>query len=170
MSKVIVEILGIIIFVFEILIILAKKKKKVIFYNYVNNILTGIQYYLVHAYTGFLSIFVTFIRNYVFEYYYNKKKKTPIIWLLLILLFLIAVQISSYNGIVSFIPLLTVSLYTYSIWQDDMRVFKYLHVPIYFLSIIYYLYYGILINTITNSIFLLLTMYEIVKKPKKVRK
>ena len=173
MIKALVEILGIIMVVFEILVILSDKKKKVIFYNYMINVLSGIQYYLLHAYTGFLSIFVTFIRNYVFEYYYNKKKKTPVIWLLLILLFLAAVQVSSYNGLVTTIPLVTFALYTYAIWQDDMKVFKYFHVPIYFLSIIYYLYYGVLINTITNSIFLLLSMIEIVhgsKKKKKLRK
>ena len=172
MVKLVVEILGIIMFVFEMLIILSSKKKKVIFYNYLINVFSGFQYYLVHAYTGFLSIFVTFIRNYVFEYYYSRKKKTPVIWLLLILAFLVAVQISNYNGIVSSIPLITVALYTYAIWQDDMSVFKALHLPIYFLSIIYYLYYGILINTITNTIFLLVSAVEVVNslRVKKVRK
>ena len=158
-------------FVFEMLIILSDKKKNVILYNYIINLLSGVQYYLAQAYTGFLSILVTFVRNYVFEQYYSKKKKTPIVWLILIIIFLIAVQIATYDGIITLLPLITVSLYTYGIWQDDIWIFKVLHLPIYFLSIIYYLYYGILINTITNSIFLITSIIGVIKtRKRKVRK
>ncbi len=166
MEKIVVEILGVLAFVCEIGIILTKKKKRIFIYNSIANGLNAIQYYIVQAYSGLLSILVTFIRNYVFNYYDSKKKKTPIIWFILIVVFLIAAQYASYNGIITIIPFITTSLYTYSVWQNNMMKFKELHIIIYGLNIIYYLSYGIMVNFITNILFLLLTLVDIKKTRK----
>lgn len=167
MVKLVVEILGVLAFVCEIGIILTSKKKRIFIYNTIANLLNAIQYYIVHAYSGLLSILVTFIRNYVFSYYDSKKKKTPIIWFFLIVVFLIAAQYASYDGIVSIIPFITTSLYTYSVWQNNMLKFKELHIIIYSLNIVYYLSYGIMVNFITNIFFLLLTLIDLKKARKK---
>ena len=166
MEKTIVEILGVLAFICEIGIILTKKRKRIFLYNTTANGLNAIQYYIVHAYSGLLSILVTFIRNYVFSYYDSKKKRTPVIWFILIVLFLIAAQYASYNGIITIIPFITTSLYTYSVWQNNMIKFKELHIIIYGLNIIYYLSYGIMVNFITNILFLLLTLVDIKKTRK----
>ena len=166
MGKIIVEILGGLAFICEIGIILTKKKKRIFIYNSIANGLNAIQYYIVQAYSGLLSILVTFIRNYVFSYYDSKKKKTPTIWFILIVIFLIAAQYASYNGIITIIPFITTSLYTYSVWQNNMMKFKELHIIIYGLNIIYYLSYGIMVNFITNILFLLLTLADIKKTRK----
>ena len=166
MEKIIVEILGGLAFICEIGIILTKKKKRIFIYNSIANGLNAIQYYIVQAYSGLLSILVTFIRNYVFSYYDSKKKKTPTIWFILIVLFLIAAQYASYDGIITIIPFITTSLYTYSVWQNSMMKFKELHIIIYGLNIVYYLSYGIMVNFITNIFFLLLTIIDLKKARK----
>lgn len=167
------QILGGIVFVFEILTILSNNKKKALLYNTSVNFFSLLQYICLKAYTGVLGISVTFIRNYIFNRYQNKKKKVPLYWLIILIILLLIANYTAFDGIISCIPILTIGLFTIALWQNNMNVFKVLNMFTYFLSAIYNFHYGAYVSFVSQIVFILICAgsytYDI-SHPKKKRR
>lgn len=175
MLFILAQICGALILLFEILTLLNNSKKRILAYNTLVNFLSLLQYLFLEALTGAFAISLTFVRNYIFNKYNKKQKKTPLYWLIIIMGLLIFFNIKTYDGIVSLIPIFTVGLYTFALWQDNVDKFKLLCMFTCFLSAIYNFHYGAYVSVLTQFILIIVcagsyTMNKINEEKKKRRK
>ena len=161
------QIFGFIVFIFESLTLASKDKKKILKYNTFSNGFYLLEYLSAHAYTGAISILVTFLRNYLFEKYNRKGKRAPVYILLILLVLLIIINYTTYDGLISIIPAITVGLFTFSLWQNSIKNFKLLNMFIAFLSAVYNLYYKAYTGFASQIIFIIICMFTYDNKSKK---
>lgn len=155
MLFILAQICGALILLFEILTLANNDKKKILNYNTLVNLFSLLQYIFLQAFTGALAISITFIRNYIFNKYNNKNKKAPLYWLIILLVLLITFNITTYDGLISLIPVLTVGIYTTALWQDNVDRFKLLCMFTCFLSALYNFHYGAYVSVLTQFILIL---------------
>ena len=135
----------------------SKQRKKIVIFNLASLISAGISYMLLSAYSGFAMIIVAIIRNIIFIIDEKKNGKSNrngtkdyIILAFLLIISLIS-AICTYNGPLSMLSVIASSLYTYSVWQKNTKVYKVLGIPISTLWILYYIYifsiFGIILET-----------------------
>ena len=118
------QIIGAIILVCVVVALQQKSKTKVLMGYMIANVLFIIQFLLLEAYVGAIIYVVNTIRTIVF-YYFKKKDMKPSVWVLII--FMIACIISgivAWENIYSIIPVVAAIMYTYSMWQDNLKVFR----------------------------------------------
>lgn len=154
---VIAQIFSLFVFIFEILTLISNDKKKVLIYNTLVNVFSSLQYFCLKAFTGAYAVLVTFLRNFIFSKYRNKNKKIPVYWLIIIVAILIMTNYSTYDGLVSIIPVITVGLYTLALWQNSINRFKVMNMFICFLSAVYSFHYGAYVNVISQIIFIIVS-------------
>lgn len=155
MMFILAQVCGALILLFEILTLLNNNKKRILTYNTLVNSFSLLQYLCLHAYMGAFAISLTFIRNYIFKKYNDKKRKTPIYWLIILLVLLITFNLSTYDGLISLIPVFTVGIYTIALWQDNVDKFKLFCMLTCFLSAIYNFHYGAYVSVVTQFILIL---------------
>ena len=99
-------------------------------------------------------------------------KRTPLYWLIILITLLIIFNIKTYDGIISLIPIFTVSLYTIALWQDNVDKFKLLCMFTCFLSAIYNFHYETYVSVFTQFIliFVCAGSYSVNKANKKTKR
>ena len=88
------------------------------------NIVVAIQYFLLNALTGAIISILNTIRCIIF-YVYKKKDLKPS--LVVLLIFEIVAVISgtlSWQNIWSIIPIIVTVIYTYGLWQDNIKIIR----------------------------------------------
>lgn len=149
------QVAGLIVFIFEILTLISNNKKRILGYNTLSNAFSALQYLFLNAYTGALARLFTFVRNFIFNYYRNKNKKIPIYWLILIIIALIITNIATYDGIISIIPVLTISLYTVALYQNNTNRFRLINMFVFSLLAIYNYHYKAYVGFVSQIIFII---------------
>lgn len=133
---------------------LKNKRNEVLIISTCSLIASEISYFLLSAYTGVAMVAIAIIRNIVF-YFDNKsdkisKKDILILIILYIITFISAIY--TYDGIMSLFSVLETVLYTFSIWQKNTNIYKYIGIPTSISCIIYHIYiksiFGIILETI----------------------
>lgn len=162
---IIAQIFGILCFFFSIANTVANKKEKVLFYNNLANIASSVQYALLGAFSGALSLIAVLPRNLVFVRY--KKGKIPVVFLLLFITISIAVSFMSYDGLISLLPIINIITYTYSIWQPDIKIIKMTVIFNSILELIYGLYYMAYITCMASIVYIVVGTYSYSKWIKK---
>jgi len=123
----------------------------------------GIHYLLLGAFTGTMMNMVSFIRN--FWFFQNSKKNKKNSKLVLIILFAISIIscIFTYKDIFSIVSLIASILSTYSVWQDNVKLYKILAIPVSICFLIYAIHINSIFAIITESILLLMEVVALIK-------
>ncbi len=109
-----------------------KSQSKILFIQLLANILYGIQYLLLSAYSGAAMYAIACVRTFLFYEKRKNNKDIPIYWLFIFLFITIISSILTYNGLVSLIPSAIVILYTIFMYMKDPIWIKrsFLFVPV----------------------------------------
>ena len=119
-----------------------KKRKNILLFQILDSSFDIIQYLLLSAYTGGIISFLGAVRAYTFRKTNNRYS------LYLFLLLYIVASILTFNGYISFIPLVAAIIYTIVIWnkkEKNIRLFS------IFVFILWFTY-DILVRAYVNSI------------------
>jgi len=140
-----------------------KDKGKILGLCLIYNIFYGIHYLLLGAVTGTCMNLVSFIRNLWF--YKNSKKNKKNSESVLYTLFIISSVscIFTYDDVYSLISLTASLLSTYSIWQDNVKMYKFISIPVSICFIIYAVHLNSVVAIITEIILLITEVAAIVK-------
>ena len=130
------QIIGAIALIILIISFQKNDKKKLLKYQIFSSLLFAIQYVFLGAYTGCLMNFICIIRNFIFTKY-SETKKTPLYWLIIILIFIIILSLLSFDGFISLLPTLAVSLYSIAVWNGNLNSIRIVEIISCLLFIIY---------------------------------
>lgn len=120
----IAQIFGVFALLFWLCSVLQTKRSKILTFQNLANIFYASQYTLLGAFPATCMNLVSTLRGLVF-YSNDKKNKTMSIWVLLVFIILIAViGLFTYQNIYSLIPLIITALYSYSVWQKKLIIFR----------------------------------------------
>jgi len=123
-------------------------KVKVLIFCLLYCIFYGTHYLLLGAITGFLVTLVSLIRNIIFYINSKKNKQNSKVLLIILIIFALISGLFSYKNIFSLLPIIASIISTYSVWQDDIKKYKYLALPVG----VCYLGYAISINSYASII------------------
>ena len=121
---IIAQIIGLIIVVLSIIGFQQKNGERFLFYQIIINILYVIQYILLEAFTGAVICTISIIRCIVFWKYKKENKKTPIEFLILFIILSIISSIITSTNIFDYILTIGTIVFTYALWQDNMRIMR----------------------------------------------
>ena len=131
----------------------AKKRKTIIVLNCLVQIAFGIAYILLEAWTGLAMSAVAFSRN-IALMINEKGKRKNIDVAILVITCIVSIILSTftYEGFWSLLPVFATILYTYAIYQTDIKKYKLLGIPIEMLWVCYNIYiksiFGILLEIV----------------------
>lgn len=103
-----------------------KSKKKVILFQTLSCIFFATQYLLLGAYSGTAENMLSIVINIIFWKYSNAKKKIPFYWLGLYSIANIMAGIFTYTNIFSIFPIIISIACTYGIWQENLKVNRFI--------------------------------------------
>ena len=136
-----------------------KKRKVVLILSFLCIIANLIAYILLEAYSGIAMCIIAIIRNIIFMIDKNKDKekndKKDFIILGVLYIISIISAIFTYEGFLSLFSVFATMLYTYSVWQKNVKIYKLLGIPIGILWVIYNIYIFSIFSTILESILLI---------------
>lgn len=142
---------------------LQKDKKIIMILCILYSLFYGGQYLLLGAITGFAMNIVSIIRNIWFYINAKSKKKNNIIVLIMLSTLAIIFGMISYKDLFSLIPIVATILFTYSVWQDNTKIYKYLALPISALWISYNICFKSMFGIIAEFVLLLFEIIGIIK-------
>lgn len=138
-----------------------KDRKKVLVVNFLATISIAIAYILLGAWSGFAMCIVGIIRNLIFlldEKKNGKREyinKTDINILSIIYLITLICAIFTYQGALSLLSVFATMLYTYSVWQKKINIYKLLGIPTGILWVAYNTYIMSIFGIILESTLLI---------------
>ena len=153
-----------------ILIISLQKnsKTKLLLHQSISSLLYALQYLFLNAYTGCFMNLICMIRNMIFNQY--PKKRPPVYWLIITIVLMIFFSSLSYTGVISFLPMIAVILYSIALWHGNLTVIRTTEI----ISCSLYILYNIkvlaitgLIATIIELVGAIITVYKFDIKKKK---
>ena len=153
-----------------ILIISLQKnsKTKLLLHQSISSLLYALQYLFLNAYTGCFINLICMIRNMIFNRY--PKKRPPVYWLIITIVLMIFFSSLSYTGVISFLPMIAVILYSIALWHGNLTVIRTTEI----ISCSLYILYNIkvlaitgLIATIIELVGAIITVYKFDIKKKK---
>lgn len=144
----------------------SKHKETYLAEQLVVNILYGVQYLLLGAFSGAVSNAISTVKYIVF-YINAKNKKKNSIWLVILFCLLsIVFGILTFSNIYSVIPIITSLVFTVAIWQDNPVILRTIVVCCSLLWIIYNLSVGAYVSAVYSFVELvsaLATMIRLIK-------
>ncbi len=139
-----------------------KNKKTIMFLCIIYGIFYGTHYLLLGATTGFMMNLVSITRNIWF--YINakrKKKNSKFVLIALIALGLVS-GIMSYQDGFSIVSISASIMSTYSVWQDDVKTYRFLALPVSACFIIYGLHINSLFSIVTEILLLIIEIIGVI--------
>ena len=124
MLFILAQICGIIALILVVISVQFKTKEKIVMYMVFANFMIAIQFFLLNAITGAIISIINTIRCIVFYYYKKKEMKPSFVTLLIFEIIAIVSGIISWQNIWSLIPIIVTVLYTYGLWQDNVKVLR----------------------------------------------
>ena len=101
-----------------------KKKNEILIALLIANVLYGIQYSLLNAWSGILCSVIAIFRSIIYFYYEKRNKKKPLIILVLLLAILIGVECFAYQDWYSLLPLIGTIGFTCTLWLPNTKHFR----------------------------------------------
>lgn len=124
MQFVLAQICGIIAIILTVISVQFKTKEKIVMCSVFANIVVAIQYFLLGALTGAVIAIINTIRCLIF-YLYKKKDMKPSFIVLIIFEIIAVISGSiSWQDMWSLIPIVVTVIYTYGLWQDNIKVIR----------------------------------------------
>lgn len=140
-----------------------KSKEKILGLCLVYNVFYGIHYLLLGAVTGTCMNLVSFIRNLWFyrNSKMNKKNSEAVLYTLFIISSVSC--IFTYDDVFSLVSLTASLLSTYSIWQDNVKLYKFISIPVSICFIIYAVSLNSVVAIVTEAVLLVTEITAIAK-------
>lgn len=153
-SYILSQIFIILNYIFLIITYQLKDRKKIIFFNIASLTSAGLSYIFLSAYTGLAMVIVSIIRNIIFIFNSNQNKTTKkdLYILISIYLLIIILAIFTYDGLWSLMSVLATIIYTYSVWQKNTKVYKWLGIPVSLCWLSYNIYIASIFGIVLESI------------------
>jgi len=145
----------------------ATDPKKIYFYNGIFNILCAILYFLLNAITGAITSILAIFRNILF---YKYGKKLPLMVLIIYLLITTILNLTVYEGIVSLIPIVLVTIYTIGLYLNNIKKFKICCIIVNILEIFYDFFYSAYVGIFFCIVAIILLIISLNKIKKRKRK
>jgi len=120
------QILAIFGLLFLIISVQLNNKLKILFCKIISNIFYGLQYLFLSAFSGACMSLLSLIRNIVFYLYNKNKSKIPISALIIFLIIMFVVSFWTFDTLLSLIPIFATMIHTYAVWQDNLKVYRFL--------------------------------------------
>lgn len=130
---------------------LTKDKKNIMILVTMTSVFYGIEYLLLGAFSGTVTNIVSIIRNIWFYEDLKRNKKSSVMSFVVLSLLLVLCGIVFYDNIFSIIPIIATLAFTYSVWQDSNKVYRYLAVPTSIMWIVYNVICGSILGTLAES-------------------
>ena len=121
---IIAQLIGLIIVILSLIGFQQKNGEKFLFYQIIISILYVLQYLLLGAITGAVICTIAIIRCVVFWKYKKENKKTPIYYLIIFILLSILSSIITSTSIFDYILTIGTIIFTYALWQDNMKIMR----------------------------------------------
>lgn len=121
---IIAQLIGLIIVILSLIGFQQKNGEKFLFYQIIISILYVLQYLLLGAITGAVICTIAIIRCIVFWKYKKENKKTPIYYLIIFILLSILSSIVTSTSIFDYILTIGTIIFTYALWQDNMKIMR----------------------------------------------
>lgn len=131
-----------------------KNKKQILFLCIFSSIMYSLQYFFLYAYTGMIINILGIVRAVCFYTYSRSGKENTLLNLMLLELMFIVGTIFTWDGPVSLLPLCGLMIFTYATWHKDVKLYKWLVLPVSVLWITYNALVGSLVGWISESILL----------------
>lgn len=123
-------------------------KKKFLLIHVIVNILFGLQYLTLKAMSAFFMSIVSIMVSFLFYKYEEKNKRAPVILLILFEIVIVVLERISYNTWYSLIPTIIAMLFTFGVWQKDIRITYIIAV----LCSVAWIYYNFLVGAYVSVI------------------
>ncbi|MBE6144798.1 MAG: YgjV family protein [Firmicutes bacterium] len=140
-----------------------KKKENIIVCQLSANTLYSIQYFLLNVYGAAFMNIISAIRSFVFyDNEKNKRKNSSYI----LAFFLVAILITgllTFDGIISLIPIVITLAYTYSVWQNNLNITRYIFLISAFIWIFYNIKVGAHITVLGNILEIISGIISIIR-------
>lgn len=160
------QIFGILAIITNSLSLQIVKKSKMMFFLLIANVFYVTQYFLLGAYTASITNIIIIIRTMLFNKYDNSNQKIPMSLLAIIIaLCLIALAIT-YNGVLSFIPIIITIAYTIGATYNNPKKFKIIYGICAIIWLIYNFKVQAYVGMIGNFLEIISAYTAIMKKQK----
>jgi hypothetical protein len=159
------QIFTIIMFALLGLSYLAKKRTNILIISLIATLFGALAYILLSAWTGLAMVILGLVRNlYLFwdaKRFGERKtiERRDVIVLIVFMAASIALTIPGYNGPLSLMSFFAAACYTYSVWQKDPIVYKFLGIPGAVLWLIYNGFVKSLFGVILEVVMLAFSIY-----------
>lgn len=121
---------------------LFKTRRKILLFNIAGSVMQAVSFFLLDAWSGFAVCIVAIVRSLIFFVQsYTKKddKTTPfdIATLVLLNIACLILGVFTYDGPLSLLSIFATILYTFSVWQKNSKVYKFMGILISACWIVY---------------------------------
>lgn len=136
------QIIVIFVYVFLSLTYVVKSRKLIITFSFLSNFLNSITFILLNSYTSAAMCAISILRDIIFlidEKINGKSKnitKKDVVLISIIYGLSLASIVVTYNGPLSLLYAVGSMLYTYSIWQKNTTVYRFMGIPVTLIVII----------------------------------
>lgn len=120
----IAQIIGGIVLILTVISVQFKTKEKILLCQILANVLIAIQYFLLNALTGAVVSVINVIRCLIFYFYKKKNMKPSVFFLVVFIIIAVVSGILTWQSIFSIIPIIAAIIFTYGLWQDNVKVTK----------------------------------------------
>lgn len=148
-----------------------KNRKTILLFGFLSLIMTGASHFCLSAFSGLAMTCVALTRNLIFlvqEKHGKSDKITKVDIAILAVLYTISIvsAVFTYQGFLSLMSVFATLIYTYSVWQKNTKVYKYLGPPTSICWIIYDIYIMSWFGMLLESALMISAIIGIVREHK----
>lgn len=131
-----------------------KNKKQILFLCIFSSTMYALQYFLLCAYTGTIINILGIVRAVWFYLTKKQGRENTLTSLIILDLMFVLGTIVTWDGTLSLLPCISLLIFTYATWHEDVKMYKWLVLPVSALWIIYNALVGSIVGWISESILL----------------
>lgn len=124
MQFILAQICGAIVLILTVISVQFKTKEKIVMCSVFANVFAAIQFFLLGALTGAVISVINTIRCLIFYLYKKRDIKPSFIVLIIFEIIAIISGSISWQDMWSLIPIIVTVIYTYGLWQDNVKIIR----------------------------------------------
>lgn len=141
-----------------------KDSNKILIFGSIAISMMCISYIFLGAYTGVVTCIIAIFRNILFG-----KSKKNIFNLLLVLILLFIGFLLTCDSYFCLFNIISTSIYSYSVWQDDVKIYKFLGIFVNIFMIIYDIYLKSILSVILMFIAIISAIIGYINEVRKLK-
>ena len=148
----------------------------ILYFSLAALLFNGIHYSLLKAWAGVGVVCIAVVRNILFLIQQKIKALDKYViddWIILIFLLIISAitAVWTYDGILSLFSIFASVIYTISVWQKNIKIYKILGIVSGLLNIVYFVFigsnFGIVLESIVCAVTIVFTILYFIEEKKK---